>query len=77
MFGGYGLYAGQKFFGIIWRDTLYLKTSPATVGRYLAAGMDCFRPNAKQKSKTYYEVPSHVIDRRSELNTWARHALEL
>jgi DNA transformation protein len=75
MFGGYGLYAGEKFFGIVWRDTLYLRTSPATVAPYLAAGMGPFRPNRKQTSKRYYEVPADIIDRRSELLRWAAAAL--
>lgn len=75
MFGGFGLYSDDKFFGIVWRDVLYFRTSPATVGRYLAAGMDCFRPNPKQELRSYYEVPADVIERRSDLCLWAAQAL--
>lgn len=75
MFGGFGLYADEKFFGIVWRDVLYFRTSPSTVGRYLAAGMDCFRPNPKQELRNYYEVPADVMERRSELRVWAEQAL--
>ena len=75
MFGGYGLYAREKFFGIIWKDTFYLRTSPETARRYIAAGMDPFRPNRRQTSKRYYEVPADIVERRSELARWAAEAL--
>lgn len=31
MFGGYGLYQGGTFFGIIHKDRLYFKVSPTTL----------------------------------------------
>ena len=77
MFGGFGLYAGDKFFGIVWRDVRYFRTSATTAKRYVSAGMDCFRPNPKQELKSYYEVPAQVIERRSELCTWSAEALTL
>ena len=77
MFGGFGLYSGERFFGIVWRDVLYFRTSPATTARYLAAGMECFRPNPKQELKSYYEVPADIIERRSELHVWATEALNV
>lgn len=76
MFGGHGLYSGEKFFGIVWRGSLFLKTSPATVGDYLAADMSRFRPSARQTLNNYYEVPARVLERRSELLAWAQRAIE-
>ncbi|MEO7413201.1 MAG: TfoX/Sxy family protein [Opitutaceae bacterium] len=75
MFGGFGLYSGDRFFGIVWRDVLYFRTSPNTAKRYVDAGMDCFRPNPKQELRSYFEVPADVIERRSDLCTWATEAL--
>jgi DNA transformation protein and related proteins len=75
MFGAYGLYAGEKFFGIVWRDVLYFRTSHRTAVGYIAAGMDCFRPNPRQELKSYYEVPADVIERGSDLRMWAAEAL--
>jgi DNA transformation protein and related proteins len=75
MFGGHGLYAGDQFFGIVWRGGLYFKTSPETRGEYLAADMGWFQPNEKQALKNYYEVPARVIERRAELLAWARRAV--
>jgi len=57
MFGGYGLYQGETFFGIIHKSRLYLKTDERTRSAYLKQGMKPFRPNRKQTLKTYYEVP--------------------
>ena len=77
MFGGYGLYQGRTFFGIIFRGRLYFKTSDATRGRYKAAGMQPFRPSAKQTLKTYYEVPTDVVENAEELVAWAQEAIRL
>ena len=74
MFGGHGLYVGGKFFAIVWRGALYFKTSPKTVGDYVAADMARFRPNAKQTLNNYYEVPAQIIERRGELVAWALRA---
>lgn len=75
MFGGYGVYQGRTFFGIIYRSRLYFKTSEATRGRYEEAGMKPFRPSAKQTLKTYYEVPAEVVENPDELVAWAREAI--
>ena len=77
MFGGYGIYQGRTFFGIIYRSRLYFKTSEATRGRYQAAGMQPFRPSAKQTLKTYYEVPTDVVENAEELAAWAQEAIRL
>lgn len=77
MFGGHGLYSGEAFFGIIWRGSLYFKTCPATLPDYLAADMGWFQPAQNMALKKYYEVPPHVLERRSELVTWARRAAAL
>ena len=65
MFGGHGLYAGESFFGIIHEGRCYLKTDADTRRKFLARGMEPFRPNAKQTLAAYYEVPAEVIDRRT------------
>ena len=75
MFGGFGLYRGDKFFGIIFKGALYFKTTEATARPYIERGMEPFRPSAKQKLKNYYEVPSDVIEDARELERWATAAL--
>ncbi len=76
MFGGYGLYQGSVFFGIIHKGRLYFKTDEHTRSAYLAKGMKPFRPNARQTLKTYYEVPVDVIEDSDRLVEWAVRTLE-
>lgn len=74
MFGGYGLYRGGTFFGIIHKGRLYFKTDETTRKDYNERGMKPFRPNAKQRLKTYYEVPVEVIEDAEALGGWAERA---
>jgi DNA transformation protein len=76
MFGGWGVYAGTTFFGIVARGKLYFRTTPATRSQYTSRGMGPFRPNAKQTLWDYYEVPAEVLGDESELLAWARAAVE-
>ena len=75
MFGGHGLYAGETFFGIIYRSQLYFKTDETTRTAYLERGMKPFRPSAKQTLKTYYEVPAGILEDGDQLVVWAQQAV--
>src|SRR5512145_1834123 len=48
MFGGYGLYLGADFFGIIYEGRLYFKTDETTRESYRNYGMGPFAPGAAQ-----------------------------
>jgi DNA transformation protein and related proteins len=76
MFGGWGLYGGEVFFGIVHDDRLYFKTDDATRPAYLEHGMEPFRPNDRQTLKSYYEVPIGVLENADELAKWAQRAIE-
>ena len=58
MFGGYGLYHDEIFFGIVFKGRLYFKTNEKSAAFYRRRGMKAFRPSAKQRLKSYYEVPA-------------------
>ncbi len=75
MFGGYGLYCGEVFFGIISKGRLYFKTDARAQYRYVEAGMKTFRPNPRQTLKTYYDVPVHILEDSDELARWATQAI--
>ena len=76
MFGGVGLYAGERFFGLIDNDRLYFKVDDTTVVDYARAGMTPFRPDpAQAASMKYYEVPVSVLEDGDELAAWARRAV--
>lgn len=77
MFGSFGLYSGDKFFGIVSGDVLYLKTNGETKKRYLEAGMGPFTPSKEQILKNYMEVPEEIIDNKEELVDWVEEAIEI
>lgn len=74
MFGGFGLYDGPVFFGIIHAGRLYFATDEQSRSAYTDLGMEPFRPNERQTLKSYYEVPPEVVEDGSELTEWARTA---
>jgi DNA transformation protein len=75
MFGGYGLYCGRVFFGIIHEGRLYFKTDGTTRVAYVTRDMKPFCPNPKQTLKTYYEVPVDVMEDGEQLTAWAARAV--
>ena len=77
MFGGYGLYLGADFFGIVYDGRLYFKTDETTRENYRARGMGPFAPNEKQVLKSYYEVPEEIVEDDEQLASWAREATAL
>ena len=74
MFGGHGLYAGDKFFAILFEGRLYFKVSAETKVAYETRGMGPFTYEmpARTITMSYYEVPADVLENRSELLDWAR-----
>ena len=75
MFGGYGLYLGDTFFGILYRGQLFFKVHPSTRDDYERRGMNPFCPKPGQTMKNYLDVPAHVVEDPHELVAWAREAL--
>jgi DNA transformation protein and related proteins len=75
MFGSYGLYHDEVFFGILAQGRLYFKTNGVTRMSYLQRGMLPFRPNARQTLKSYYEVPVDILEDHEQLVLWARQAV--
>lgn len=75
MFGGYGLYGGDVFFGIIHRGALYFRTDEKSRVEYLRHGMRPFMPTPRQSLKAYYEVPADVLEEPELLAEWARRAM--
>jgi DNA transformation protein len=76
MFGGFGLYAGTVFFGIVAGGRVYFKTTAETRPAYEKRGMEPFKPTEKQTLKRYYEVPVEVLEDSEQLVDWAEGALD-
>jgi DNA transformation protein len=74
MFGGFGLYQRETFFGIIHKGRLYFKTDRMTAPRYRNRGMKPFKPSPAQTLKNYYEVPVEVLEDSDNLTDWASQA---
>jgi DNA transformation protein len=78
MFGGVGLYSGERFFAIIAADELFFKVGDSNRAAYEAAGSEPFRPLAdpsRPVSMSYWRVPIEVLEDPAELVEWARAAI--
>jgi DNA transformation protein and related proteins len=75
MFGCFGFYQDETFFGIVHKGRLYFKVDQSTVGEYRKRKMKPFRPNAKQALKSYYQLPVEIIEDADELSAWAAKAI--
>ena len=78
MFGGIGLYSGERFFGIVAADELFFKVDDSTRAAYEAAGSEPFRPVLdKPVSMSYWRVPLEVLEDPAELAAWAKAAVRV
>src|SRR6266481_4755290 len=77
MFGGYGLYQSDQFFGILIQGRLYFKTNEQTRRAYLERGMGPFVYEKAQRPTTlnYFEVPPDILENRESLLGWAQLAV--
>lgn len=76
MFGGWGIYSGEKFFAIVQESSLYFKTNEKTSKKYIDAEMQPFAPSEEQILKNYYEVPADVIENKDEIVLWAEESID-
>jgi len=76
MFGGFGLYVDDVFFGILAGDVLYLKVDDSNREEYESAKAEPFQPfENRPMSMSYYSVPLSVLESASVLRRWARRAI--
>lgn len=76
MFGGFGLYAGDCFFGILAADVLYLKVDDSNRAEYEQAKSPPFRPFVNRPmSRSYYAVPLNVLESPPALASWVRRSI--
>ena len=76
MFGGLGLYSGDRFFGVVDDDLVYFKVDDETRPRYRKRGMKAFDPMGSPMNG-YWQVPPDVIEDADELASWVGEALEV
>jgi DNA transformation protein len=79
MFGGLGLYARERFFGLVDDDVLYFKVDDGTRADYDARAMPPFRPYGPEGPAMagYRQVPGDVLEDPDALEAWMQGALEV
>ncbi len=78
MFGGHGLYLGDKLFGLISGEHVYFRTDAESRPEYVSRGMPPFQPNNRPVGpKTVarnFQVPDEVLANSELLVEWALRA---
>src|SRR4029079_8833776 len=75
MFSGVGLFHGGVMFGLLVRDTMYLRVDDATRERFESAASRPFSSRRGEREvslSAYYGVPEDLMARQDELLQWAR-----
>ena len=77
MFGGYGLYCGSVFFGILLDNSLYLKADDGNRGDFERAGSEIFSyaRAGKRATLNFYRAPEEAMDAPRLMLPWARSAV--
>ena len=77
MFSGYGLFRQGAMFGLIARDTFYLRVDDRTRPDFAAAGSRVFtyRREAREvELRSYMECPPDILEDPEEMLRWAKAA---
>jgi len=78
MFGGAGLYRGDKMFGLVADDVAYLKVDDSNRDDFVQTGSSPFKPYPdKSTVMSYYEIPAEVLELSEELVKWAERSLAI
>ncbi len=78
MFGGWGLYAGERFVAIIADHRLYLKTDAQTRPAFASAGGQpfVFEAQGRRAEMSYWSPPDAAMDGAAAMAPWAALALQ-
>ena len=79
MFGGYGVFLEGLMFGLIFRNTLYLKVDGNSRDYYISRGLEPFsyERQGKRLNLDYYEAPEEVFDDVTVMKKWCNCAFEV
>ncbi|MEO1281394.1 MAG: TfoX/Sxy family protein [Pseudomonadota bacterium] len=78
MFGGSGIYADDRMFGLIANDVVYIKTDARSVTEFQAANSEPFTYEGKGKpvKMSYWRMPDDAFDDQDTFCNWARLGIE-
>lgn len=77
LFGGHGLYRGDRMFAFVARDMLYFRTDAVNRPDFEAAGMAPLRVGKSSQARialSYHEVPADILEEPEQLAQWAERA---
>jgi DNA transformation protein len=76
MFGGYGIYHGERMFALVVADVLYLKADAHTAPRFEQRGRSRFAyiRQGRVVQLSYYSAPEEIFDDPDAALQWARLA---
>lgn len=77
MFGGAGLYREGTMFAVVAEDVAYLKVDDSNREDFVRAGSAPFEPypdKIRTTIRTYYEIPTDVLEDPAELAQWAQRS---
>ena len=75
IFGGTGLYAGSRLFGIAWKGTVYLRADDGMRRSLARDGGGPFRPYRGREVTAYWALPAAVLTDKRRIRAWARRAI--
>jgi DNA transformation protein and related proteins len=78
MFGGQGIYCGERMFALEAAGEIFLKADAETIPAFRAAGSRPFtyRKNGAATTMSYWLLPETALDDPDEAGRWGRLALE-
>ena len=77
MFGGWGLYHGGVFFGIVFDNVLYLKVDGECREAFESRGLPAFVYESRLGEKTsmhYHQAPEEALESPEVMAEWARRS---
>ena len=78
MFGGQGIYCGERMFALEAGGEIFLKADAETIPAFRTAGSRpfTFRKNGASTTMSYWLLPESALDDPDEAGRWGRLALE-
>lgn len=78
MFGGAGLYRDDYAFGMIARDTAYMKVDDTNRNKYIKEGCVQLKPFEKSGLVlSFYSIPPDGFENADEFIEWAKESLAI
>lgn len=79
MFSGGGIYCDGVMFGLISRETIYLKVDKTTIPAFKTEGSEPFvyKSRSKLVEMSYWRLPNRLLDETDEVIDWAQISLNI